>query len=66
MLPSMGRSYHKNIGGTTNKLDIPPAAGTIAKTFEVSAEGEVEMDVTESIVSDEDLLDMEADRVNYK
>lgn len=36
----------------------------VAKTFEVSAEGEQEMDVTESIVSED--LDDADDRVNFK
>jgi hypothetical protein len=36
----------------------------VAKTFEVSAEGEQEMDMTESIVSED--LDDADDRVNFK
>ena len=39
-------------------------AQQVAKTFEVSAEGEKEMDVTESIVSED--LDDADDRVNFK
>jgi hypothetical protein len=39
-------------------------AEKVAKTFEISAEGEQDMDMTESIVSED--LDDADDRVNFK
>ena len=65
LLPSMARSFQRapanEIVEESFRQDV---ALQVAKTFEVSAEGEQEMDVTESIVSED--LDDADDRVNFK
>jgi hypothetical protein len=58
MVPSMAKSYQRAV----HRQDL---AENIAKTFEVSAEGQPEMDVTESIMS-EDLEEEDDERVNFK
>ena len=65
LLPSMARSFQRapanGIPGGPYRQEV---AQHVAKTFEVSAEGEQEMDMTESIVSED--LDDADDRVNFK
>jgi hypothetical protein len=61
----MARSFQRGpangVAGGPYRQDV---AEKVAKTFEISAEGEQEMDMTESIVSED--LDDADDRVNFK
>ena len=65
MLPSMARSFQRGpANGAAAGAYRQDVAEKVAKTFEISAEGEQEMDMTESIVSED--LDDTDDRVNFK
>ena len=61
MARSFQRAPANGISGGPYRQEV---AQHVAKTFEVSAEGEQEMDMTESIVSED--LDDADDRVNFK
>ena len=65
MLPSMARSFQRGpANGAAGGPYRQEVAEYVAKTFEVSAEGDQEMGMTDSIVSED--LDEADDRVNFK